>query len=236
MKTSLNIAFLFIFSLLSKVGFSQSVDEIVNKHIEAIGGKDNWAKIKTLKIERVMKAQGAEIKFTIYQIDKKALRQDISVMGMTGFSIIKNSEGWSYMPWRGQSKSEAMTADDVKNSQDELSIQDEFMNYKELGKSLDYYGMDDIDGTECHKLKMIDKDEKETTFYIDPASYLILKKTEKVQANGQENEMSSYYSDHKKTDEGVMFPMSVSSGWGESEIVKLEVNPKIDESLFKPTK
>ena len=157
-------------------------------------------------------------------------------MGMTGFSIINNTESWVYMPWQGHTKSEAMTADDVKNSQDELSVQDEFMNYKEMGKTLDYYGMDDIDGTECHKLKMTDKDEKETTFYIDPSTYLILKKTEKVQANGQESEMSSYYSDHKKINEGVTFPMSVSGGWGESEIVKLEINPKLEASLFVPSK
>ena len=81
-----------------------------------------------------------------------------------------------------------------------------------------------------------DKAEKETTFYIDPSNFLVIKKTEKVKANGQENENSSFYSDHKKTNEGVVFPMSVSSGWGESEIIKLEINPKIDESVFKPSK
>lgn len=236
MKTRISIAFIFFLCLFLPSYKSQSLDEIVTKHIEAVGGKENWSKIKTLKIERNMKAQGADIKFTIYQIDKKAMRQDISVMGMTGFSIVNNTEGWYYMPWQGHTKSEAMTADDVKNSQDELSIQDEFMNYQELGKTLDYYGMEDIDGTECYKIKMTDKAEKETTFFIDPETFYILKKTEKVQSNGQESEMSSFYSDHKKTNEGVIFPMSVSSGWGESEIVKLEINPKLDESLFKPSK
>lgn len=223
-------------SMIGLSGFAQSLDEIVNKHIEAIGGKENWAKIKTLKTESTMKAQGAGIKFTVYQLDKKALRQDISVMGMTGFSIINTTEGWVFMPWQGHTKSEAMTADDVKNSQDELSIQDEFLTYKELGKTIDYYGMDDIDGTECHKIKMTDKDEKETTFYIDPSNYLVIKKTEKIKSNGQETENSSFYSDHKKTNEGVVFAMSVSSGWGESEITKLEINPKIDEAVFKPSK
>lgn len=236
MKTLKKISLVLFCGLSSLLLNSQTLDEIVNKHIEAIGGKENWSKIKTLKVESNMKANGADIKFTVYQLDKKAMRQDISVMGMTGFSIINNTEGWVFMPWQGHTKSEAMTADDVKNSQDELSIQDEFLTYKELGKTLDYYGMDDIDGTECHKIKMIDKAEKETTFYIDPSNYLVIKKTVKMKANGQENENSSFYSDHKKTNEGVIFPMSVSSGWGESEITKLEINPKIDESVFKPSK
>lgn len=225
-----------LFSLSGLNLFSQTLDEIVSKHIEAVGGKENWEKITTLRTESTMKAQGADIKFTITQIDKKAIRQDIYVMGMAGFSIINNTEGWYYMPWQGHTKSEAMTADDVKNAQDNLYIQDEFITYKSLGKKIEYYGMDDIDGTECHKIKMTDKAGKEVTFYIDPGNYLTIKKTEKIQSNGQETENSSFYSDYKKTNEGILFPMTVSSGWGDNEITSIEINPKIDESIFKPSK
>lgn len=222
--------------LFSFTSFSQTVDEIVNKHIEAVGGKENWAKIKSLRTESKMKAQGADIKFVTVQIDKKARRSDIFVMGMVGFNIITTTEGWNYSPWAGHTKSEAMTTDDVKNSQDDLNLQDEFLTYKEMGKKIDYYGMDDIDGTECHKLKMTDKDGKETTFYIDPTNYFVIKKTQKMMADGQERENSSFFSDYKKLDEGIVYPMGVSSGWSEIETVKLEINPKVDESVFKPSK
>ncbi len=197
--------------LMTSFGFglnAQNLDEIVSKHIEAIGGKANWDKIKTLRYESTMKAQGADIKFTVVIIDDKAMRSDIAVMGMNGFSILNTKEGWNYMPWAGQTKSEAMTPDDVKNAQDELSIKDEFLTYRQLGKTLDYYGMDDIDGTECFKLKMTDKEGKETTFYIDPSNYLVIKKTEKIKANGQENESSTFYSDYKTLPEGIVYPMS----------------------------
>lgn len=236
MKTLHLLSISLLAGFMNLNGFSQNIDDIVNKHIAAIGGRENWAKIKTLRTESTMKAQGADIKFVTVQIDKKALRSDIYVMGMMGFNIISTTEGWNYAPWAGQTKSEAMTADDVKNSQDNLEIQDEFLTYKEKGKKLDYYGMDDIDGTECFKLKMTDKDGKETTFYIDPENYLVIKETTKVQANGQESENSSFYSDYKKLEEGIVFPMSVSSGWSEIQTTKLEINPKIDESIFKPSK
>src|ERR1035437_4206891 len=118
-------------SLFSIAASAQTLDEIVAKHIEAIGGKENWKNVKSMRIESIMKAQGAEIHFTSIQVDKKASRQDISLMGMTGYSIVNNTGGWNYMPWQGHTKPEAMTADDVKNAQDELYIQDEFINYKE---------------------------------------------------------------------------------------------------------
>ena len=159
--------------------FSQNLDEVVAKHIEAIGGKDNWAKVKSLKMENAVKANGAEIKVTIYQIDKKAMRENITLMGMEGYSILTNTEGWTYMPFGGQTKPEAMTADDVKKGQDGLNLQDDFITYKELGKKLELIGKDDVDGTECFKLKMIDKDKTETTYYIDPSNYYVIKEDRK---------------------------------------------------------
>jgi hypothetical protein len=220
--------------LLSAISFAQTAEEIVKKHIEAIGGKDNWSKIKSMKMEGVTKAQGAEVHVTSYQQDKKAKKDEISLMGMTGYSIITNTEGWVFMPFQGQTKPEPMTADDVKNQQDELYIQDDFMTYTELGKKLEYIGKDDVDGTECYKLKMTDKGGKETTFYIDPVSNYTIKKTSKVKANGQEFEIHTVYSNYKKFDEGIVYAMNIASNsFGEMEITKLELNPAFDESVFK---
>ena len=213
-----------------------TLDEIITKHIDAIGGKDNWAKVKSLRMESTVKANGAEIKVTVVQVDKKAMKQEISLMGMTGYSIITNTEGWNFMPFQGQTKPEAMTADDLKNSQDDLYLQDEFLTYTELGKKLEYFGKDDVDGTECYKIKMTDKNAEETTYYIDPSSYYVIKQTKKVKADGKEMEVSTTYGDYKKLPEGIVYPMSVVGGWGESAVTKIEINPTIDEAIFKVAK
>lgn len=237
MKTKFFSALLGLgFCMAFSVSQAQTLDEIVNKHIEAIGGVENWKKLKSLSFESLMKSGGADIKFKVYQIDKTSLRQDINVGGMTGYSIIKKGEGWTFYPWMGHTKPEAMTADDLKNAQDELELQDEFITYKELGKTLEYFGKDDVDGTECHKLKMTNKDGKETTYYIDPSTYYVIKETEKMMSEGKEMENSTILSDYKKLNEGIVYPMSISGGWGEMTITKLEINPKIDETLFASPK
>jgi hypothetical protein len=221
-------------SLVCSSVFAQNADEIVKKHIEAIGGKDNWSKVKSLKSEMSMKANGAEIKITMFQIDKKAMRQNIALMGMEGYNIITTTEGWTYMPFQGQTKPEPMTADDVKKSQDQLNLQDEFITYKDQGKKLEYVGKDDVDGTECYKLKMTDKEGIETTYFIDPSNYYTIKQTVKMKVNGKEVEGSTTYGDYKKLEEGIVYPYSVSGGWGESQVTSLVINPKLDDSLFKP--
>ena len=226
---------LLILSFASLLLSSQNLEEIVKKHVEAIGGKDNWNKVKSLKMETTIKANGAEIKTTIYQVDKKAMRQNIALMGMEGYSILTNKEGWNYMPFQGQTKPEAMTADEVKKAQDGLSLQDKFINYKELNKKLEFVGKDDVDGTECLKLKMIDKDSSETTFFIDPSNYYIIKETRKMKMDGKEIENSTTYGNYKKMAEGIVYAYSINGDWGEMEVTGLTINPVIDEALFKPT-
>ena len=48
---------------MSATASAQTVDEVVAKHIDAIGGKDNWKKVNTMKMEATTTTQ--EIKTTV---------------------------------------------------------------------------------------------------------------------------------------------------------------------------
>ena len=83
---------------------------------------------------------------------------------------------------------------------------------------------------------MTSKDKKETTYYIDPSTYFIIKETNKLTVNGKEIETSSTMSNYKKQDCGIVYPFNVGGGWGELEVTSIEVNPKIDDAIFKVAK
>jgi hypothetical protein len=152
---------------------------------------------------------------------------------MKGYYIITQTEGWNYMPFQGQTKPEPVTADELKNAQDDLNIKDEFITYKDLGKKVEYLGKDDIDGMECHKIKMTDKNGQETTYFMDNDSYYVIKQVDKITANGKEVENTTSFSNFEKLPEGIVYPMAISSGWGTMDVLKFEFNPKFDENLFK---
>jgi hypothetical protein len=212
---------------------AQTADEIVNKSIEAIGGKDAWMKINTMVMNATMKAQGAEIvlKFTV--VNGKGSRQDFSFGGMTGYQIVTPTAGWNFSPFQGQKQAEPITADELKEGQEDLDIQGTLINYKEKGHTIEYLGKDDIDGVEAFKLKETLKSGKVETIYIDPKDYFIMRVVSKRKANGQEMEVTQNLSNYQKLPQGIYVPMSMS-GQGEIVINKIEVNVPVDESVFKP--
>ncbi len=234
MKTINSSVIILLISLFfSGITQGQNYQNIIEQHIKAIGGRESWDKIKTMRSEAMLKSNGAEIKLTFIQSDKKGMRQNISFMGMDGYSILTPTEGWNFMPFQGQTKPEPMTADEVKKGQDGLHLGDAFITYKELGKTLEYLGTDDMDGTECHKFKMIGKEGEETTFYMDAISFYIIKESQKINLNGKQIESSTLYSNYTRLPEGIVNPMAVGGGWGETIFTKIEINPKLEDSVFK---
>ena len=212
---------------------AETVDEIINKHLDAIGGKDAWRKITCIRMEGTTTVQGSDIAMTFTRVQRKGARMDISVMGMSGYTILTPTDGWTYMPFQGQTKPEPMTADDVKAAQDELDLQGELVDYKDKGNTVELLGKEDVDGTECWKLKVTFKGGLIRTNFIDPATYYIIKHTDKMTVNGQEHEQSINFSNFKKLPEGIVVPMTIGSGMGDVVLKKVEINGKVDDSLFK---
>jgi hypothetical protein len=214
---------------------AQSIDEIVKKHVEAIGGEANWRKVKNFVMKGNIKANGADVSLTTTLVDAKGMRVDMDIFSMKNWVIMTTTEGWTYMPIQGQTKPEAMTAEDIKSTKDELHILDPFITYKEMGKKIEFVGKDDMEGVECLKLKLTNKDGVETSYWIDPTNYYTLKSVMKATINGKEEEQESTFSNYKKhAESGIVFPMTTNSMMGDMEITSLEVNAKLDDNIFKP--
>jgi len=215
---------------------SQTLDEVIDKYLAAMGGKDKLLALNSIVMEGSMNFNGQSLPVKITQLNNKALRVDITINGMANYTIQTKDSGWNYFPIQGQKKAEATPPAVVKEAVDALDIQSVLLNYKDKGHTVVLVGKDDVDGTECFKIKVTTKSGMEQTFFIDPANYYIIKQIIKTKANGQEQEQPQNLSDYKKLDNGYVFPFSMTGfGPGELKITKIDVNPKIDESIFKPS-
>jgi hypothetical protein len=221
--------------------FAQNAGEVISKHIAAIGGAENWKKVNSMVMSGSMSMQGTDISMTRTVAHKTGFRNEISLMGMTGYQILTPTEGWSFMPFGGQTAPEAMTADDVKESQDDLDAQGALVDYAAKGHTVEYLGKEEVDGTECHKLKVAYKSGRTETMFFDPSSFYLIKSVSVRKANGQEVEMSTIFSNYEKLPEGIVVAKSISLPLGpgmnaDFSVSKVDVNASIDPSAFVPAK
>ena len=211
---------------------AQTVDEVINKHVAALGGKEKLSKIQNVVMEGNLSIQGTEISLNLTQVNNKLNRQDINAMGMHGFDMMTATEGWQYMPFQGMQKPEPKTADEVKESQSDLDIAGPLVDYAAKGHKMELVGKEDVDGTECYKIKASLAGGKELTFFIDPASSMIIRTKEKRKMNGQEMDLQTDFSDYKEV-EGVKMPYSITQQFGTVLITSIKVNQTIPDSAFK---
>lgn len=144
----------------------QTADDVIAKHVAATGGIDNWRKIKTMKKNGIRLSRGVEIPVTVTIAQGKGMRMESTTNGMTSYTIITDKEGWTFNP-RNQQKPDALPAETVKLAQDRLDIQGPLIDYREKGYKIVYLGTDDVEGTECYKLKVNMPSGKEETVYIE---------------------------------------------------------------------
>ena len=235
MKLIKHLSFGVVGLLLSAMSFAQTAEEIVAKHITAIGGADNWKKINNMRQEATLSVQGMDIPVVITALHNKATKQEYTVMGMTGYSIITSEGGWNFNPMQGQTKPEPITQDELKYGKDNLDLQGDFVDYKAKGHAIQLMDKEDVEGVECLKVKLTRKSGNESIFFFDPKTYYIVRTSSKMSANGQEVESVVNMSNYQKLPEGIVIAYTIESTAVPAPITvtKVIVNGKIDEAVFK---
>lgn len=233
MKTNkLLVATLAAFVSISS--YAQTVDEIVDKHIAAMGGADKLKGVNTLVIERTLAVQNMEIPNKTTIMVGKALRTESSIMGNSMVQVVDGTTGWMIRPamMGGTGDPEDMPAEMVKQQVGQLDPFGPLFNYKEKGNKVELVGKEKVEKSDAFHLKITTKDGQTMDEYIDANTYMLTKL--KTNMQGQEGEIA--FSDYKDV-EGIKIAntMDMSSQMGTMSFItnKVTVNGKVDESIFK---
>jgi hypothetical protein len=223
--------------------YSQTADEIIAKHIEALGGIEKINSISNVRITGKFGSGSFELPFI--QIVKRpyCFYMEMTIQGMTMKQAYDGNAGWKINPFQGKTEAESANEQEIKFMKDMSDIEGKLVNYKDKGYTVEYSGKEDLEGSEVYKLKLTEPDSTVTYYFIDIASNLLIKESHKVKIKEKELNQDIYSGDYKLVD-GFMMAHSYEiktpgAGMGESQkatVEKVEFNIEIDDTIFQMPK
>ena len=230
--------FLFIgFVIAGMALHAQTADEIVNKYIDAIGGKEKLSQMKSLQVESAVEMMGAMAQNTITILNGKGFKNEMTFNGQKVVQCVTDTGGWMINPMMGSTAAVPMSAEEAKAVQEQLIIGGPLYEYAKRGAKVELAGKEDIAGTSAYKLKMTGADSVESFFYIDPKTFYLIKMVSKRNIQGQDMDVVAVFSDYQKTDFGYSMPFKTQMTLPQITITtatkKVEVNKPVDPAIFK---
>ncbi|MBR9777060.1 hypothetical protein [Cyclobacterium marinum] len=202
--------------------------EIINDYIDAIGGKQKIAAVKTIILVMEAEIQGMKIEIdTNRDMEGLRLMQQMVVDGnVMQKTVVKDNEG--YMSMMGQVKT--LSEDELATLKTNIYAFPE-MHYGDMGFSVTRGENTTINGEEAYTLLVTNSAGLESKEYFSIASGLKLKMVAEVAGD-------IIFDDYEEV-EGIMFPMKVTISNPmlpvpmETRVVSIQVNEPLDNSLFE---
>jgi len=190
-----------------------TADEIIARHVAARGGLANLEALQSLKRTGRVVIPGANLELSTSEVRVRpdSIRQEYTLQGMTAVVAWDGHEAWQIQPFEGRKDPVRMPADEAKPLAVAADIDFPLVHYQAKGSKVVYLGLEEVDGTPAHKLRVALASGDDITYYIDPDTWMIIRDVQKRAVRGAEQVTETDYGDYEKV-QGVWVPMTEASG------------------------
>jgi hypothetical protein len=221
---------------------AQSADDVIAKHVQAIGGADKLKTLSALHVKAKTKVgPGMDAPINMWMVNGKGVYLDLSIQGMTMQQACLGDSGWFVNPFGGKKQAERMNAEMIKSLKEQSDLSGPLFDYKTKGNQVELIGKEDMEGTEVFKLKVTLKSGDLVYIFLDAQNYLELKETSKQKFQDKEVETETLFSDYRDVS-GLKFAfsreerMKGESSGNTTNLDEIVVNPKVDMAMFNMPK
>ena len=207
-----------------------SVQSVVDKYFEAIGGKDKVSQIKSLKLVYEGEAMGAKIrseeKRTSDRFAQTTYMNDAPMMGV----IAKGDE--LYMKQGGQKRPlPPQMQQDMLSAAKGVFPEQNFV----AGGKAKIAGTEEVEGKEAVKIE-VPGEVVQVVYYYDMETGLKVKEAQIINMNGQTQNQEVLYKEYQEID-GIKFPGIKVGSMGpqkiESKLLEAVINIEVSDADFE---
>lgn len=211
--------------------------ELIEKSIEANGGRDKIAAVKSMTATGKALAQGMEFPFEMKQVRPNKMRLDVTIMGMQMVQAYNGENGWAINPMMGSQDPQPMGELENKSFKLQSDMDGLLINYKDKGYTVEYIGEADVEGTPVYQLRVDTNMDIVMDLFIDQEYFLVIKQSSTINWEEKIIESDTYMSDFQEVGDGLVIPFSIETRMGETTVNQIvmetiEYNMKIDDSIF----
>jgi len=218
---------------------AQTADEIINKHITAIGGKDVINNVKSQIIESTLNVMGVDLNsVTTLQVGV-GFKNVANFNGQEVIQVVTPTKGWQINPLAGITDAQVLPENELKEAQSSLSFAGELFDYKSKGHTIELIGKEKIDGADVYNIKLTRKNGSTVNYYIDAKTFYIIKEASTTKVDGEDLTTSTVYSNFKTTDTWYImaYTFTVDQGFEMTVTInKVQFNVPVDPKIFEMTK
>ncbi len=213
-----------------------TADEVISKYVAAIGGKEAISQVKSISLETTAQIMGNDAPVTTVIVDGVGYRMDTEFNGQKIVQCYTDKGGWSINPMGG-GEALSMPDDQYNAGKGQIDIGGPLYNFAAKGSKVELIGKE----ANGYKVKLTTKENVSFVYVIDSATYLVKSVTTSGQVMGQNVDITTTFSDYRKTEVGFQVPYSIDVNMGEQfsmtmTVKNVQLNKAIDPAVFEMPK
>lgn len=214
-----------------KIEEGVTAETVIEKYINAIGGRAKIEKVTDLSIFMKASIQGMEVKIETlnkapnkyhYTFDMGVMKQVIICDGVKAKMVANGEET-------------LMEGDELIQTKIEATL-NVFLDYKSAGITPELTGIEQVDGKDAYSVTLNLPNEMTSANYYDKESGLLVKQSKFMETPQGVITQSTFLSDYREV-EGVKYPFKMRQLVGpkaiEMEVTSIKINSGISDTLFE---
>jgi outer membrane lipoprotein-sorting protein len=177
------------------------------------------------------------------------LRVELQFKGQTAIQVYDSTSGWKLRPFLNRLEVEPYTAEEMKIASKQAELDGFIVDYAAKGTRIELDGMEKVEDRDTYKLKLTLKSGDVTHVWVDAKTFLETKiEGQPRRLDGTYHPVEVYYRDYRAVN-GLQIPFVLETrvlpvaktalGFRDTPVPperitidKVEVNPKLNDSLF----